>query len=277
MALIAANVMHATLSAPSVTLLGNPGELLYVSSFSGFDADWELYESQQSARIIEEKLEIEVGASQTAAWSTARPRFADFDLRVEASARAGPVDNAFGVVFHVSDGEPSECTLPAVILCGIEDLAPLAGAAFRQTLDTAQDSQSYSFLISSDGYYSLWHNEDGAARALSAWIATPVINQDLRAMNSIRVVASGSSYRFFINGQSVPLCIPDDAAAASTYAGGQCIDGSMRQSYEAAEQSFGTLGLIAQSTATGGGGVVVQFDNVIIYSPAHHSAEDAKL
>ena len=79
LALIAANLMYSVLSQPTEVLSGAAGDLLYVSTFSTFNEDWDLYESQQSARIVDEQLEIEVGVAQTAAWSAASPRFEDFD------------------------------------------------------------------------------------------------------------------------------------------------------------------------------------------------------
>ena len=169
--LIAANLIYARESGRGQLLAGNPGELLYVSAFSGFLDEWELYDGQQSARVREETLELRVGAPQTATWSLAQHRFGDFDLSVSAVASDGPIDNAFGVVFRAGDAA-NACDLPAVILCGLERLMPLAGAAFRQALAPADKSGYLAFLISSDGYYSLWQALDGADQAsVSAWIA----------------------------------------------------------------------------------------------------------
>ena len=95
--------------------------------------------------------------------------------------------------------------------------------------------------------------------------------------NKIRILASHSDYQFFINHERVALCIPDDPAAASTYAGGECIDGSLRDALRDESLSQGKLGVIAQSTATGGGGVVVRFDNLIVFSPAAPRDEDVNL
>ena len=269
--------MYIALVQPTEVLAGSAGDLLYVSTFSAFNEDWGLYESQQSARIVDEQLEIEVGAAQTAAWSAASPRFGDFDASVKAVAQQGPVDNAFGIAFGIRDIEDGVCTLPAVILCGIDEFLPLAGAALRQALDQGQSTEYIAFMISSDGYYSLWQSQDGSTKALSAWIASSEISQSLGAENTIRIYAQGSRYRFFINGSRVRLCIPEDRAAASTYAGGECIDGSMQETYQDDTIPPGKLGMIAQSTATGGGGVVVRFDDLIVYSPAEAGSKDARL
>jgi hypothetical protein len=276
LALIAANLIYAALLNQGTILEGSPGELLYASAFSGFQDEWELYEGQQSAKIVDEQLELTVSAAQTATWSAARHRFRDFDLSVSATASRGPIDNAFGVVFQVQDRPEGACDLPAVILCEVDRLLPLVGAAIRQVLPVADASGYYAFLISSDGYYSLWKTEAGRTKLASAWIASPHIHQGLGAANRLRAVARGSRYRFFINDAQVSVCIPDEVSASSTYVGGECIDGDMLDVYEDELQSTGKLGVMAQSTSTGGGGVGVGFDNVIVLSPAEPSDEDAK-
>ena len=275
--LVVANLIYAAQARTTYILEGNPGELLYVSAFSGFADEWDLYDGLQSAKIVEEQLELRVSSAQTATWSVARHHFRDFDMRVTVRAQAGPVDNAMGVVFHAQDQDEGACDLPAVILCGIEDLLPLAGAAFRQVQDRAETESRLIFLISSDGYYSLRRAAAGQTKVLSAWIPTPQINQGLGSTNTIRVVASDSSYRFFINGAAVALCLPSDAGAASTYTGGECVDGAMHDSFPLEDLRSGKLGLIAQSTATGGGGLVVRFDNLLVFSPTPPNAEDVQL
>ena len=276
-ALIAANLAYAALAPKNAALDGRPGDLLYAAAFTEFADEWELYEGQQSARITDEQIELVVSAPQTATWSTARHQFGDFDVRVTAVASDGPIDNAFGLVFHLQDADENSCEMPAIILCGIEEAFPLVGAALRQLLDINQSTDYFAFMISSDGYYSFWKNENGVMRPVSAWIPSPKINQGLNETNKIRILASHSSYQFFINNERVELCIPDDPAAASTYAGGECIDGSMRDSFRDESLSQGKLGVIAQSTATGGGGVVVRFDNLIVFSPAAQRDEDVSL
>ncbi len=277
LAVIAANLIHASLSSRDIVLEDSPGTLLYVSAYSGFTDEWDLYEGQQSAKIVDEQLELRVTSPQTATWSSARPRFRDFDMRVATTAQDGPIDNAMGVVFHVQDNEDDACDMPAVILCAIDQHIPLAGAALRQIIDMTETESHFAFLISSDGYYSLWKSEAGKTRLLSAWIASRHIKQGLDATNTIRVVARDSSYRFFINGAQVALCLPDDASATSTFVAGDCVDGTMQEVYHDDSFDSGKLGLIAQSTATGGGGVVVRFDNLLVFSPAEPNDEDAKL
>jgi len=274
--LIAANIIHAALLNGVPALAGAPGELLYVSAFSGFEDEWDLYDGQQSASIVDEQLELKVASPQTAAWSVARHQFRDFDLTVRATASQGPIDNAFGVVFQARDRRDSDCDLPAIILCEVGRQLPLVGAAMRQFWPATDSRGHYAFLISSDGYYSLWKTQAGTTKLESAWIASPHIRQGLGVENTLRVIARDSSYRFFINGAQVQVCIPDDDNATSTYSDGLCLDGDMLDVYRDAAHPTGKLGLIAQSTATGGGGVTVRFDNLLVLSPAVPGDEDAK-
>ena len=269
--------MYNALTKSPEALVGEDGELLYVSTFAASNDDWDLFKGPQSAQIVAEQLEIAVAVPHTAAWSATSPRFAEFDATVTAVAHDGPIDNAFGLLFHVENRDEDDCTLPAVLLCGISELAPLVGAALRQVLDQRQTTSYRAFMISSDGYYSLWQTEAGATTALSAWIASPHITQGIGAENTIRIRARDSSYQFFINGSAVQLCIPDDRTTASTYAGGECIDGSLQDTFHDDRSRTGRLGMIAQSTATGGGGLVVRFDDMIVYSPAESGSEDVRL
>ncbi len=276
LAVIAANLVYAGLAKQGAVLEGPPGALLYVSDFSGFQDEWELYAGQQSAAIVDEQLELTVSSAQTATWSAARPQFRDFDLTVKATAIQGPVDNAFGVVFQAKERPDNSCGLPAIILCEVDRRLPLVGAALRQIIPVTESAGYYAFLISSDGYYSLWKTEAGTTRQKSAWIPSPHIHQGLDAANTIRVLARDARYRFTINGAPVSVCLPDDEDAASTYVGGECIDGRMLDVYQDESNRTGKIGVMAQSTGTGGAGVVLRFDNVIVLSPAVPGGEDAK-
>ncbi len=271
-ALILANLLYADLARREFPLTGRAGALLYAAAFAGFADEWDLYAGQQSAQMQDGQLRLAVSAPQTATWSSARPRFADFDARAQATASAGPIDNAFGLVFHLRE-RAAACDLPAVIFCGVERVLPLAGAALRQLFAPSHSSAYFAFLISSDGYYSLWQTQAGATKPLSAWIDAPQIELGLGASNQIRVVARGRSYRFFINGAPAPLCLPHAPSAASAYSGGQCIDGSMQEVYQAPTAATGKIGFIAQSTTSGGGGSVLHFDNLLVFSPAAGAAE----
>jgi len=268
--LIGVNALYSTYANSEAILEGNAGDLLYVSAFDGFLDEWEVYEGQQSAQIIDDTLQINVSVPNQAAWSTAKPVFKDFDITLKATAIEGPVDNAFGIIFRLQTGTDQGCDLPMVILC-MGDGIPIAKAAIRLLVDSTSGNTAknyYTFLISSDGFYSVWKVENGIESKLSAWIKSPSINQDMNAENTLRVVGRGSQFQFFVNGEQMQLCIPNDPSASSTYSGGECIEGTMKSILIDDSIPTGQLGALAQATQNGGGGVVVQFDNMTVFSPA---------
>ena len=275
-ALAASNVLHALVNGRKSALTAAPGELLYVSAFDAFDDEWNLYDGQQSAAIVDGRLQLTVNSPQTATWSTASHLFAEFDMSIKAEAAAGPIDNAFGIVFGLGGIDDVGCEQLVVALCGMSDWFPLLGAALGQYLETDGGANYYAFLISSDGYYSFRHVIAGEQKLLSAWIPSEYIRQELSAENMIRAVHHGSELRFYINGWQAMLCLSDEPMSTSTYAAGECIAGSMRDHYALDEPVSGRLGMIAESTQTGGAGVSVQFDNLIVKSPGYPSIEDAR-
>ena len=277
LALVAGNLLYAHLDRARDPMVGVPGDLLYVATFDGYLDEWDLYDGQQSASIEDGRLRLALSSAQTASWSVARHHFIEFDISVAANAVAGPIDNAFGIVFAMQSPSEESCNLPAVIFCGIGQWSALLSAALRQALDPAAGPNYYAFLISSDGYYALERIVDGAREVLSTWVPSPSIYRDLGAQNRIRVIARGAELKFFINGDQARLCIPDDPGASSTFANGECIGGRMVEGFQAPHPLQGQLGLIAQATQTGGGGVVVDFDNITVFSPSVAGGEDAKL
>ena len=277
LALVAGNLLYAHLNRARDPLVGAAGDLLYVATFDGFLDEWDLYDGQQSATIVDNRLRLAISSAQTASWSVAQHHFADFDISVDARAISGPIDNAFGVVFAMRSPSESSCNLPAVVFCGIGQWSPLLSAALRQILDPAASTHYYAFLISSDGYYALDRIVDGAREVLSTWIPSANVYQDLGAQNRIRVVARGSKLKFFVNGEKTMLCIPDEVGASSTFTNGECVGGRLVDSIQSDGPVDGQLGLIAQATQTGGGGVVVDFDNLAVFSPGFAGGEDTKL
>lgn len=272
--LLGANLLYGAIADREILLDGGAGELLYAAAFDGFADEWDVYEGRQRAKILGGRLELGISAARTASWSAALPRFADFDITVQATALAGPVDNGFGIVFRMRGLDEGLCRLPAVILCGIDHYLPLAGAAIRQMTNGGSAASYYAFFISSDGYYSVWETEAGIPRKLSAWIAAPMVRPGLGSQNAIRVIGRGADFQFFINGEPVMLCIPDDPKAISTYANGECVGGAMQLVLHDDSLATGRLGVIAQTTQTGGGGVVVQFDDVVVFSPADNRPDE---
>lgn len=271
--LVGVNVVYANVTSAEVVREGDAGDLLYVSAFDGFLDEWDIYEGQQSAQIVDDALQIGVTVPGNDAWSTANHTFADFDVTLNAQAIEGrPIDNGFGIIFRFQSGNENDCDLPMIILCGIAELSPWSNAVIRQLVEDNSGTDSikyYSFLISSDGFYSVWKVENGVEEQLSAWIASPLVNQDLNVENTVRVVARGAQYQFFINGEQVNVCIPDDPEAVSTVSGGECIEGTMRGVLIDDTLATGKLGAIARALLTGDGSVQIQFDNFIVFSPSN--------
>ncbi len=211
-----------------------PGELLYVSTFDAFNEDWSLYEGRLSAEVSDSALRLTVGEPVAVPYSTASPHFADFDVRVQARAVEGPENNGFGVVFRQIDPD-----------------------------------NLYYFLISSDGWYQVSRVLDGDSRELSTWIETPHVNQGIGAVNTLRVVGRGDSFQFYVNDQPLLLCIPDNPEALSTYnwLDDVCVDGAMRDTLVDDSIAAGRLGVAAMTIQGSETGVVVAFDDVLVYGP----------
>lgn len=54
-----------------------------------------------------------------------------------------------------------------------------------------------------------------------------IVNQGISTVNRLRVVARGNQFQFYINGEQVQVCIPNNPDAQSTYFMDSCIDGQM--------------------------------------------------
>lgn len=239
------------------TLTGEAGALLYVAAFDGFLDDWGLYDDGQLAAQVEaDRLTLRIEPAGNMPFSAARPHFADFDLTVEAQALAGPLDNAYGVLFRLQEGQRSP-----VVSWGDLLVNQLDGWLLGEQVERSH----YRFMISSDGYYSVWRELNGVERALSTWIDTPLVNQGFERPNQLRIIAQGDTFRFFINGEAVPLCIPNDPNGVSTYALETCIEGEMRDTLVDDSIASGRVGMVAQSFTEGG--VAVAFDNLVMAAP----------
>lgn len=224
------------LAANPPVMTAAPGEVLFAAGFDALAEDWEIFDDGElSARVVADDpatagIRLRAEKAGVAVPSAARWHVADFDYTVMAAAVGGPVDNGYGVVFRYRDPR-----------------------------------NTYAFHISSDGYYSIERTLNGQSERLSAWIASDVVNPGIGAVNTLRVVGVGDSFRFWVNGESVMLCIPDDSAATSTYAGGQCVGGQMRDSLSDAAFPTGRLGVTV--ITPGGADVEAAFDNVVVRAP----------
>lgn len=214
-----------------------PGVPWYATGFEDNAAGWSVYDDGQlTSEIADGHLTLTVDAAQTGAFSLLPIHTAHFDVRVQTTALAGPIDNAFGIVFRAQTNDNLRVT----------------------------DDSFYVFWASSDGYYRVTKTLDGAERVISDWIASDAIATGLNAPNMLRVVAVGDVFSFFVNDRPLELCIPNDPDGISTPVMGTCLDGSMVTEWSDGSLGEGQLGVIAQSTVTGGPGVRVAFDRWVV-------------
>jgi hypothetical protein len=209
---------------------GAAGDLLYVAAFDDLTDEWQQYDGRLAAQIEAGELRISNGQNDVWAFSIAQPYFADFDLRVEARAVSGPLNNGYGVVFRYLDPR-----------------------------------NLYMFLVSSDGYYQVRRVADGEQRELSGWIDSAAVRFGVGPVNELRVVARGDRFQFYINDQRMPLCVSDDQTAPSLYTAQGCMGGTMRDELIDSSLSLGQIGVVAQTLSEPD--VVAAFDHLLVYSP----------
>ncbi|MEM6529660.1 MAG: hypothetical protein AAF653_15280 [Chloroflexota bacterium] len=210
-----------------------PAAVLYATTFDDgmFGADW----SQQdrtggTVEVADDALSLtfaEVVPRRERLRSTTTYLFSDFDYSVDAAATAGPLNNSYGVVFRQFD---------------------------EQTY--------YLFMVSSDGFYSVWRELPQGFIALSTWIPSEAINQGVDGeTNRLRVTAQGDTFRFYVNNEPLLLCIPDDPDGESTYTT-ECIGGTMQETLTDDNIPVGGLGVAIETIIDGG--MAAQFDNAVV-------------
>ncbi|MBZ0292562.1 MAG: DUF1080 domain-containing protein [Anaerolineae bacterium] len=222
-------------------LSGDPGTVLYTATFDDFTDDWKQYEGRLEAAVADGVLSLQSNTAGSGSYSETRQYFDDFDLRVEARAVGGPLNNGYGVIFRLQDK-------------GNESFA---------------DDSYYLFLVSSDGYYQVRRVEDGNDVILSAWIPSDVVRMGAAPdaeSNWLRVIAQGDQFRFFVNGEPMQVCVPDSPDGVSTYddINGVCL-GQMQDALVDDKIGYGQIGVGIQSFDEPG--VTVEFDNILITAP----------
>ncbi len=207
---------------------GAAGEVLYAAAFDGFPDEWEQYSEERIAEITNGVLRLTNNVVNNGSYSVSKLRFSDFDFTVEARAVDGPLDNGYGVVFRLQDRE-----------------------------------NYYTFMTSSDGYYQVARVVNGNITELSTFnVDSPIVNQGIDAVNRLRVVARGNQFQFYINGEQIPVCIPNNPDAQSTYFMDSCIDGQMLDTLTDDAIDRGQIGVVVQTFSESG--VTVEFDNLIV-------------
>lgn len=211
-----------------------PGRLLYAADFETDGAEWQQYRGANPAAIVDGTMQLEVQESQTLIFSAAAHYFTDFDLAAETQALEGDLNNAYGVVFRQKDSQ-----------------------------------NFYTFLISSDGFYRVKRRVDNEPRILSNWHPSPVIKQGIDTVNRIRVVGHGDRFQFYINGERVELCVPDNPDGESTPNNftGECTGGEWTDTLVDDSIGYGRIGVVVEVAAEQPTGPVIAFDNVVVYGP----------
>lgn len=239
-----------------------PGELLYATTFEALNDEWDIYTGRDAAEIMAasglgagdvgrantpiagETLVVTYSAIETnkVAWSVLDRKYRDMDLRVTVQRISGPLDNQFGVIFRYRDAE-----------------------------------NFYIFRVSSDGYYSLIKVQDGISETISEWGLSDSIHQDVEeqaetsslfhAVNTIRVVTRDDRFRFFVNGQPMPLCLKGDNEN-SMWETGVCTTSELTYVYQDDDFWQGRVALAAGSSNDLSSPVVIAFDDVLITGPS---------
>jgi hypothetical protein len=214
------------------------GKVAYVATFDNLTDDWNLYQGRLNAGIENSVLRLQADDTNKKPFSVSKQFWGDVDFSVQASPVDGPINNGYGVIFRLQNKG---------------NTAP-------------DDDDFYLFLVSSDGYYQVVRSLDGQQKELSNWIPSRLVNQGISVTNVLRVVALGNRFQFYINGQLVQLCVPDDPNGVSTYdeRNGGC-KGTMVDTLEDATIPNGQIGVVIQTLDEPG--VTVNFDNVMVVGP----------
>ena len=223
-----------------------PGELIYATSFDGDMSDWTQEEGTRlSTGVSDGTMQIAVSTAGSGIFSVIDSYVRNFDLSVHTQVVEGPEDNGYGVVFR-----QRQVTTYGII-----------GLFQKQTRN-----DYYIFLISSDGYYQVKRVYDGTEKIVSNWNQSDAINLGIGAENVLRVIAYDDRFRFFINDEQVQLCIPDDPNGESTpLRDGECSGGTWQDMLIDDLIPDGRLGVTVQIGISQPTGVVVAFDDFVVY------------
>jgi hypothetical protein len=263
--LAALNLVYPLVADWQRTLSGEPGDLLYAAAFDGFDDEWQQYEGRTSAQIGDGVLRIGVNTSATI-YSAAAPIFADFDATVTTRVMEGDLANeGYGLVFRLQE-QSEGCSRGFVLACGLAEIPLIKIAArFLFSQRDAGATGFHVFLISNDGYYSIWSsNAENQLEKVTVWhYSDGLINEGIDVENTIRVVGQGDEFRFYINGQPVELCIPLEGQQPTGNAT-DCL-GERNFVWKNGSLQNGHLGLVVNVVNLPE--TVVEFDNFTVISP----------
>lgn len=276
--LVGVNLLYQPVANWNAVQTGEAGELVYAAGFDGFEDEWQQYDGRLFSQIENGVLRMGLEVNDTI-YSASSPVYADFDARVTVKATDGVLENdGYGIIFRLSDSGDNEnsCLRRFVIVCNLENIGFLR-VMIRLVSPAPQPQASgyYLFLISNDGYYSLFRGdtETDTVEQVTIWhYSKGLLNEGLNTENNIRVVGRGSEFQFYLNGQPALLCVPLEGQQP-TGNSDNCLG---EETYTWQDDSFATgkLGLVV--SGENNSGTIVEFDNFSVFIPEENEVEGAQ-
>jgi hypothetical protein len=265
--LIGVNLLYQPALNYSAIQSGEAGELLYAAGFDGFADEWQQYEGRRLAQMTDGVMQIGLEINDII-YSPSSPVYADFDVQVTIRPTNGERENdGYGLIFRLTDASDERaCLRQFVTLCNLEKVPVLDTViGLLAPAPKAQASGYYVFLISPDGYYSIWRGDENNNLApVTVWhYSNGLLNEDLNVENRVRIVGRGSDFQFFLNGELVNLCVPLEGEQATGIAE-ECL-GEVTDTWHDESFATGKLGLIVNGSTVAP--ITVEFDNFIVTMP----------
>jgi hypothetical protein len=226
---------------------GDGSGILFQTTFDGDQPEaWQsgFDNGKVAARMENSQLVVAVDALvDTGTWLAMNYSYDDFVLDVDAAMLGGAQTNGAIVLFRMQD-----------------------------------DLNYYRFDLTYDGFYAISKAVNGELFPVSAYPydPTPGINVG-QVSNHIQIWAQGSTFKFFVNGTQLPLCVSGDPGAQPIWQTGNpptCLGGQVVQEWQDTTFAQGKIGLGAQGVigvdAEGNATAVeitVGFDNLVIRTP----------
>ncbi len=268
--LTALGVVHAVLTDAIELPLPDvaPGELLYLTTFDGYNDEWdegEIVTDETGNQRLEISIDLVTNINEESLFSLLDRKFRDFDMRVTLTQlESDPThDNEIGVIFRYRSNE-----------------------------------EYYLFKISGDGYYRLLkispdsddEDEDADVETISTWIPTTTITANdppystlirpgrhneiqspLDATNEIRIIGRGDKFWFYVNGEPLLLCLRGLRGNSMWVANeSACVEGNIATYiFQDDDYKQGQIGLsVAYSPSSDTNfPITVAFDNVVVVGP----------
>lgn len=246
---------------------GEAGELLYAAAFDGFADEWQLYEGRRLAEMNEGVMRLSLDVNDVI-YSPSSPVYEDFDVEVSMKAVTGPEESdGYGIIFRLSDAaDENACLRQILMLCNFEK-APFLDTVIGLLAPAPKPQASgyYVFLISPDGYYSIWRGDENNNLAqVTVWhYSNGLLNEGLNVSNRVRIVGRGADFQFYLNDSLVNLCVPFEGEQFTGSA--EACMGETTDTWHDESFATGKLGLILNASTIAP--VSVEFDNFIVTMP----------